>query len=110
MPKKAKNYENGPKCDPKWPKRVSNVNQMVQIRPGIPSPNFLTKHGKILHKNGPKRDKMNKKGHKNDPKWSVMSKQMVQMRPEIPSPNILTKIMKNCQKIKKPLLKWPKHG
>ena len=78
---------------------------MVQIRPGIPSPNFLTKRGKILHKNGPKRDKMNKKGHKNDPKWSVMSKQMVQMRPEIPSPNILTKIMKNCQKINKPSLK-----
>ena len=56
----------------------------------MPSPNFLTKPIKILHKNGQNEPKMPQnmpKWFKKDPIWSEMFKQIVQMRQGIPTLN-----------------------
>ena len=66
------------------------LRQMVQMRPGIPTPNCLTKNVEKLPKNGQNDPKMDKnypkmsknypKWPKNGPKWSEMLSPMVQMR------------------------------
>ena len=63
------------------------------MRPGLLTPNYLTKKSKNLPENGWKMAKMTKKLPKtvhNGLNWSEIFRQMVQMRSEIPIPNYVT--------------------
>ena len=62
----AKNDTKWPKNDPK---RSEMFRQMVQMRQGIPTPNYMTQNGGKLLKKNTKNGQNDPKMAKNDPKW-----------------------------------------